>query len=394
MYNKFEVIILHTASIIAEYNPFHNGHKYQIDEIKKQCQRVIAIMSGPFVQRGDVAITDKWTRAKAAVLGGCDLVIELPVCYALKSARDFALGALSILDRLKVCDTLCFGAECGDISTLSECANILSNETEDISYIIKEYVSNGYSYPIARSKAFSGTVDNSLLSEPNNILAIEYLMAIKALKSNIKPYLIQRTGVGHDEIGENNNIASASYIRELIHKNKDFYNLVPESAFNVYKNALADYDINNLSTLIIGYLRLIDENSYSSVNDLSDDLKIRIIESARTACDFNDLVSKVKSKCYTMSRIRRVVLSMLLDIKKDYNVNYIRVLAMNDTGKEILREIKEKSELDIIVKTALYKKNDDSFKLDLRASDIFSLATADKPKNFGGADFLNSPVIL
>ena len=164
---------MNITGIITEYNIFHNGHKYQIDEIKKHSDAVIAVMSGSFVQRGDVAITDKWSRAKTALLGGVDLVIELPVCYALNAAPNFATGGINILNALGVVNNICFGSESGSIDELMSAAELLENENSEISEKIKKYVMGGMSYPTALTKAYSALIPSDILSEPNNILATE-----------------------------------------------------------------------------------------------------------------------------------------------------------------------------------------------------------------------------
>ena len=377
-----------TVAIIAEYNPFHNGHKYQIDKLKNDNSRVIAIMSGSFVQRGDIAVFDKWTRARAAIENGCDLVLELPVCYSLNSAKNFAYGAVSILNKLNVIDTLCFGAECDDMQRLSDLADLILNESIEIKKRIKEYNALGYSFPRALSKAYDGVIDTSVLEKPNNILAIEYIMALKKLNSDISPFLIQRKGSEHDSFTNSDGIASASYIRKLIQNKADFSEFVPASAYEVYKNADI-YNISSLDTLICGYLRLMKGDDLERINDVSEGLHNRIKHSADTHTSFYDIAMGAKSKRYTLSRIRRVILSALLGFCKAQDINYIRPLAMNTTGKAILKEIKEKSSISIITKASAYNQEDAMFSLDIKATDIFALANNKK----SGLDFLTSPVI-
>ena len=175
------------TAVIAEYNPFHFGHRYQLEQIKKHSDAAVVIMSGPFVQRGEAAITDKWTRARAALLNGADLVLELPVIFALASAREFASGAVSLLDRTRAIDKLCFGTESGDAEALIKAAEIIENEPPQVSGKIKALVSEGMSYPAARELAFSELVPGGLLSSPNNILAIEYIRALMRIDSAIEP---------------------------------------------------------------------------------------------------------------------------------------------------------------------------------------------------------------
>ena len=208
------------TGIIAEYNPFHNGHKYQIEEAKKFSDAVVVIMSGSFVQRGSIAITDKWTRAKVAAENGADLVLELPVIYSLNTAQRFAKGAVEILDRTNVIDYLCFGSESGNVDELTKVADMLINEPEDVSEKIKKFIAEGISYPAARQKAFRGLIDEEILSSPNNILALEYIKALIEIESSIEPVTVKRYGTDyHDEFAKNG-IASASAIRSMI-KNQE-----------------------------------------------------------------------------------------------------------------------------------------------------------------------------
>lgn len=385
---------LKIAGVVAEYNPFHNGHKHQIDEIKKDCDAVIAVMSGSFVQRGDIAITDKWTRAKAAVMGGCDLVLELPVCYSLSSANVFAQGSVEILNKLNVADNIYFGSENGNIDDLKSAADIMSNETKETSDKIKEYISFGISYPAAVSKAYSDKIQPDLLYLPNNILGIEYIRALKKFNSPIIPKTIIRNSVSHDEESPAGEFASASYIRELIQNNIDYSDFVPKSAYEVYKNSDMTYNIKNLDELILGYLRLADPKNLENIIDMAEGLENRILSSAFNSATFEELCASVKSKRYTLSRIRRIVLASVLNLKELTPITYVRVLSMNDTGKAILKEVKKESKLDIIIKPSLYKKNNKLIYNDFNATDIHSLASKIPNSKIGKKDYLTSPVII
>ena len=379
-----------TAGIIAEYNPFHSGHKYQLDEIKKSCHAIVAVMSGSFVQRGDVAITDKWTRAKAAVINGCDLVLELPVCYSLSSAADFAHGGVSLLDKLGIIDRLYFSAECGNTEQLINAARILSNEPAEISARVKEFVSEGMSYPAAYTKAWDDVIDADILTKPNNILALEYIKTIINLNSRIEPLAIKRIGAEHDGV-PSGNIASASHIRGLISQGEDYSAYVPEAAYKIYQSAEMTYDISRLDGFITGTLRTVPLIRIAAHSP--EGLENRIRAAAAEHYGFDAICGAVKSKRYTLSRIRRIVLSAALDLPKSIAPSYARVLAMNETGKSLLKEIKKKSDIEIITKTAAYNKGDEMFDADIRATDIFSLCASDEKKRVGGLDYTTSPVI-
>lgn len=373
------------TAVIAEYNPFHYGHKYQLDEIKKTADAVVVIMSGPFVQRGEVAITDKWTRAKAALLSGADLVLELPVIYALNTAQKFAFGAVDILNKMNVVDELCFGSECGDVHILTQAAEILENEPDEISEKIKQLVSSGVSYPSAREKAYEGAINDGVLSTPNNILAVEYIRALKRLDSSIKPVTLKRIGAGYHDT-QTKDIASASGIREAISQNKDISKLMPYPEFDIYTTEALD-------TALTAKLRLMTAEELSCINGVSEGLENRILAAAMVNSTIDDIANAIKTKRYTMTRIKRILMSVLLDMTYELcesRVGYIRVLGMTSVGSEILRSVKRNSELDIITKVADCKMND-IFKADIKAQNIFTLCGN---KKNGNIDFITSPVII
>lgn len=384
--SKERVNFVKITGIIAEYNPFHNGHKYQIEEARKFSDGIVAIMSGSFVQRGGIAITDKWTRAQIAAENGVDLVLELPVIYSMNTAQKFASGAVKILDKTNVIDNLYFGSECGDIKKLSDAAKILLSEGEEISQKIKSLLDSGMSYPMAREKAYEGHIENGILSKPNNILAIEYIKALMQSGSKIKPVTLARKGTGYHDSFSSENIASASAIREMIFKGEKVDKLVPCDDFRIYDESI-------LNASVISKLRTMTKEELSNINDVTEGLENRIKEAINFAASTDELCNIVKTKRYPMSRIRRIVFSALLGITKDIineDVNYVRVLAANETGAKIIKEIKEKSEIDIITKVADYKKDSLPFEKDILSTDIFALCGGERM----GLDFRKSPVII
>ena len=374
-----------TAAIICEYNPFHNGHKYQIEQAKLSHDAVVCIMSGSFVQRGDIAIFDKWTRADAALSSGCDLVIELPVCFSLNTAERFAYGGVSLADSLGIVDTLLFGSECGDIEKLKFSANLLLNEPPEISEEIKKYMQEGLSHPSAKTKAYSKVIDEDLIKEPNNILGIEYIKATNAINSKIMPKTIKRNSVSHHDLNSSNEFASATLIRQLINENKDISQFVP---VNYPKPIKTD----KLNELIRYKLLEMSADEISHINDVSEGLENRIKEAIKECMTFDEICEYVKSKRYTLSRIRRILLSCLIGIDKNIAKNspsYIRVLGATKKGLGLLSQIKEASQLPIISKTADFKGFDKSFDLDIYATDIYNILH-NKPT---GEDFYTSPKI-
>ena len=367
------------AAIICEYNPFHNGHKFQIDTVKKDADAVICIMSGSFVQRGAPAVYDKWTRAEDAIINGADLVIELPTVYATQSAQRFAMGGVKLADSLGVVDMLAFGSECGDIKKLKECAEILNSE--EFNAFIEKEMKEGTSFPVARTnilKAHYSHIDDKLISNPNNILSIEYINAIDNIKSKIKPYTHKR----------NFDFASASAIREKMDKNEDVSSSVPTQVRKTYDKGIFD-------ALVLHHFRKERLEALQNICDMSEGLENKFKKASQVSTTVEDLAESVKSKRYTRTRIDRIIVNSLLGIEEKHteiSPQYIRVLAFNERGKSLLSDIKKKSSLPIITKVADAKPDNPDYEVmfekDLLATDIYSTLTNKK----AGLDFLTSPI--
>lgn len=373
------------AGIICEYNPFHNGHKYQIELLKKEYDAIVCIMSGSFVQRGDVAIYDKWTRTKAALSSGCDLVIELAQMYALSSAQGFAKGAVDILSKTGVIDALSFGSECGDIDVLTKAADILLTETEEVSLKIKENLKDGMSYPSARQNAYKDIIDAELLSSPNNILALEYIMEIKKQKSKIIPITHTRSDSGYHSMDTDSGFASATKIREMIKKGENIADFVPYDY-----TGCETYDLDRLSD-IFKYILIRDGiSAFSGIPDMEPGLDNRFIKSLHLNT-ISEIIDSVKTKRYTKTRLNRIVCRVLLGIKTDSKpAEYIRILGMSEVGKSVLSDMKKKSEYPIINKVADFDEN--LIKTDILATDISAMCSSKKIPQ--GRDFTTSPVII
>ncbi len=378
------------VGVIAEFNPFHNGHKYLLKTLKQKTQKcVVTIISGAFVQRGGIAVTDKLTRTKAALNNGADLVLELPVTFSHNTAQKFAMGAVATLCACGVIDTLAFGSESADVSGIKTAAEFLANEPKDVSEKIKKFMANGISYPSAREKAYSGYFDTKLLSTPNDILAIEYLRACVVLGANFNPIAIERTGTGHDSELVTNTIASATELRKRILANNDISSFSPHPQFKVYDPTLLD-------TAVISNLRLTNAKILSSINEITEGLENKFISAARDVDNVSDLCDAVKSKRYTLSRIRRIAYSSLIGLTKDLaNMppSYIRVLGANEDGRKLLREMKEKATLPIITKPANYE-GDAIFNINTRSEDIFALAAPENNLRRSGNDLRITPIII
>lgn len=372
-----EVTQLKIAAVISEFNPFHNGHKYLIEKIKNEhADCVVTIMSGSFVQRGDIAITDKYTRAKSAIENGCDLVVELPTVFALSSAQNFAKGGVQIAKALNA-DKLCFGAENADIKTLIEISEILNSVNFNLK--LKEHLSKGEYYPKAVSQALGDICSKEyagILNGPNNTLAIEYIKALKG--SAISPVAIKRKGAQHDSEITSSSIASATHIRKLIHENKDY------SSFTDIDIA-STTDIKKIESAILYKLRTMSKDELLQLPDVSEGLHNRIFEYSRKSNSLEELYLSIKTKRYTLSRLRRIIMCALIGISSDISDNvakYVRVLAMNDKGAQI---IKNCTTLPIVAKVKKdYEKLDfnakQMFDIDVRASEIFNLALSNCPQ--------------
>ena len=379
--------------IICEYNPFHNGHLYHLEQSKRLTgsNYTVAIMSGNFTQRGSTAIVDKWSRAEMALRSGIDLVIELPLLYSISSAENFADGAIRILDNLKVVDYLSFGAETSDIDILTEISEILYKEPKAYKTLLANELKKGLSFPKARENALLSYLDNNnkysnILSSPNNILGIEYMKALKKYKSNIKPVSIARFEADYNDTNYSGNIASATAIRNII-KNGGFNilrNLLPSSSFNILiDNVKQGHIIPDLSVFerqIIYNLRKMSVEEIGNLPDVSEGLEFSIKKAANSCNTLLEFLNIIKSKRYTSTRLQRILLYTLLEItKKDINLSkkvtpYARVLGLNKRGKFLISEIaKANPKLEIITSVKRFWDNSTNKNLNtLLEKDIFS----------------------
>lgn len=344
--------------IIAEYNPFHNGHLYQIEEAKKQtgAEYVVAIITGNFTQRGNTSLVNKWTKAQMAIENGVDIVLELPTVYSISSAENFAEGAIKVLDSLKIVDTLCFGTETSDFAALNNIANVLYNEPKQYCSILNHELGKGISYPKARENALMMYLNDikryaSILSGSNNILAIEYLKALKRLKSDIKPYPIERKKVYYNDERIIDEFASATAIRKLVAREQydDLRKVVPRNSYRLLKEEIRKgsyvLDLIKFEKEILYELRKMSVKEIAEIPDVSEGLEYAIKEAANSCNSLIELVNIIKSKRYTQTRIQRILLYILLGItKKDMQNSkkvtpYARVLGFNSRGRQMLSDI-------------------------------------------------------
>lgn len=393
------------AAIVAEYNPFHNGHKFHIEQTRERgATHIVAVMSPNFVQRGDVALFEKRTRTLAALKNGVDLVLELPSPYALGNAETFARGAVSIIKATGCVDMLSFGSECADERLLKKTVEALRSEA--CSQLIKKHLDDGNSFVKSQSLAIEeafGAEIGSIVSNPNDTLAVEYIKNLS--DSGIEVCAVKREGVCHDAKIASGEFASASYIRNSILTQSNIIpqNFLPCNALEDYKREIyeknAVFDINNLFKIIVFKLRNMSTEELLQLPDVSEGIENKIKKAVATAGSFEELLASIKSKRYTMSRIRRIVCCALNDITADISSKeppYIRVLGFNDRGAEILSRMKETASLPVSVSLASLEKINEDCRIfartESRCTDNFLLASS----NFvsSGFEYVQKPVII
>ena len=387
------------VGIIAEYNPFHNGHLYHIKKSIEQenADYVVCIISGNFTQRGNTSIVDKWTKTKMAIAEGADLVIELPSVYSVSSAENFAEGAIKILDSLKIVDTISFGMEAKEISTLNNIANVLYDEPREYSVILSHELGKGISYPKARENALMFYLNDikryaNVMNASNNILAIEYLKALKKIKSKMKPIGIQRKNVLYNDEIIVDDFASSTAIRKMIVNRQfdDIMKVMPRYAYYLLAQSLRDghyvLDLSKFQSEIIYRLRTMPIEKIKDLPDVSEGLENLIKQAANSCNNIIDLVNKIKSKRYTQTRIQRILVYALLGINKKMiensrkNQSYVRVLGMSENGKTLISEIsKNNPKLQLVTSVKKYMEKEKNKQLremmdmDIKATNIYTL---------------------
>lgn len=374
--------------VIAEYNPFHLGHRYQIEKIKELYPDsiIIAIISTNFTQRGDISLLNKWNKATICLNEGIDLVIELPTLYATQSADIFAYGAISILNKFKI-DTLVFGSETNDIDYFTTLANIQINNPK-YPELVKNYLSLGLNYPTAMSKALK-ELTNTKIDKPNDLLALSYIKEIIKNNYPITPISIKRTNDYHSNSLQNNtNIINASLIREMFLNNQDISPYIPNNT----KELLYQYLSLNKAYTLLKYNIINNENNLSTYLDIEEGLDKRILKYLDISHTWIDLVNNLKTKRYTYNKINRTLLHLLLNIKKEDNTKeiYLRVLGFNNKGREYLKKLKKDTNLDIF--TSYRKNKSPLLDLEYHSTYIYSLITNDS--SLIKREYQSKPIIL
>lgn len=368
------------TGIVAEYNPFHNGHKYLVNKAREHgADAIIAVMSGNWVQRGDTAVISKFARTHEALNCGVDLVAELPTYWAMATAQKFAEGAVEILENLGA-DTIIFGSECGDIERIIRTAYCV--RSAEFSEYMREMLDNGMTAAKARETAVEQLCGNGeLLRSPNDTLAVEYVCAAKALNSKMKFIAVRRQGIEHDSSDTFGKFCSAAKLREMILSGdiEGTAEFMPEESYkillNEYNNGKIS-DINLLEKTILSQLRTMPQDDYKQLPDISEGIENRLYSAARMSASLPQLMNYAATKRYTNARLRRLILSAFLKAKADdipKAVPYIRILGCNAAGAEALRPAREKSKIPIIMRSSMLK-NQKTFMFDTKATDVYALS--------------------
>jgi predicted nucleotidyltransferase len=412
---------MNIVGIIAEYNPFHNGHLLHIQQAKKICRadHVICVMSGHFLQRGEPALFDKWSRAAMAVAGGADLVFELPTVFACRSAGMFARGGVQALAATNLTTHLCFGSEAGSLEPLSGIAAILAQEPHLYQEVLQKYLQQGLSYPAARShavQAYHADTNISpcatvakIMTAPNNNLAIEYLTSLRNLNSPIQPVTIKRQQAQYHDQTIHGTIASATAIRKNLQQNgltEELYQTVPKTTRELMEHCLQQQAgpvfADAFSLIILSILRRTYPSDLAAILDVTEGLEFKLKATANTATSWEEILTGVKSKRYTRTRLQRILVYCVLNLTKkiieDFDGAgplYLRVLAFSKRGQDLLREMKSTATLPIIHRPAEYTSSihyhpsttlEQMLQYDILATDLYVLGNP-VPRR-GGLDYL------
>lgn len=427
---------MNILGIIAEYNPFHNGHLYHLKESKAlvNADGVVVVMSSNFLQRGEPALVDKWERTQMALAGGADIVIELPIPYALRSAEFFAFGGISLLDATGIVQYVSFGSESGNLSKLQWVAEILANEPMELSQRIRSHLDHGLSYPSARTQALMDYIEQfcgpealsreeieDLTSNPNNILALEYIKAIRRLESPLIPVTIPRAHAGYHDTTIQHRIASATAIREhLLQRQVSGQDLLdaqllqslPETSQNILHDAFmkgkGPIFTENFAAQILTLIRRASAEEIANLFDVRGGLEHRIKEAANQASTIYELVERIKTKRFTWTRIQRTVFHLLLHLTSmdcEYfdqlgGPQYIRVLGFTPRGQYILAKMKDQARLPIITRVAKFYNRLDipepitrMLHFEILATNLYTLATPNPAYRRSQRDLLEQVII-
>lgn len=397
---------MQTVGLIAEYNPFHSGHLYHIARTRAHFGEeagIVCIMSGNWVQRGEAALCDKWTRAGMALRGGVDLVLELPTPWALSSAESFARGAVALLSACGLVDALSFGSESGSLEDLQATAGGLSST--DFTQHLRQFLDQGLSFPHARQQAATALLGHTAdcLKTANNNLGVEYLRAITKLGSSMQAFTILRQGVGHDSPQSCEAYASASQLRKLLLSGSDPLCLTPylspADAAALHRGGLAS--LHEATRAVFARLRILSADDLLAFPDCKEGLHNLLHKAAMQTSNLESLYEAVKSRRYTHARIRRLVLAAFLGVRsidRPSTPPYLRVLGMNKRGQALLRRMKQSATLPILTKAAHIQKLSPEarrlFELEARCTALYDLCRRDFGATPAKAEYSSNPILL
>ncbi len=354
------------TGVIAEYNPFHNGHRYQLSEARRVtgCEHVAVVMSGGFVQRGEVAMFDKFSRARWALESGADIVFLLPSVYSCARADRFAEGAVRILGGTGLADALCFGSESGDVSKIVRMAALVSEESDEQKECLRAHLKRGVSFPNARGKMLNerhGAHFSEVASLPNDILGIEYVRAVARFAPQLHPYAIKRVGAMHDAVQAEGSVASASALRKAVLENdrNALSACVPENVatdiLEQLEEGRAPYVQERLSDAILYALRRMPREALSRLPDVSEGLENVLYRCAREAGSYEELLTLLKTKRYTLARLKRILCYALLGVEESLYASalpYIRVLGVKRSALPLLSQLASRATLPVVTRYA------------------------------------------
>ena len=382
----------HIVGIIAEYNPFHNGHLYHIEKVKEMFPNspIILVLGGNFTERGDISILDKWEKTAIAIKNGIDLVVELPFPFSCASADIFAKGSIDILNHLRVTD-LVFGSESDDIEGIKKLVETeLSNP--DFDNLVQVYLRMGYNYPTSLSKALED-ITGDCFKLPNDILGISYVKAIYANNYKITPHTIKRTNDYHSKELNNISINSATSIRDALLNNKDIKNSVPSITYNYLKNKKIP-KLDNYFNLL--KYKIISSNDLTIYNLVDSGMETKLKKEILNSYSFDELINKVKSKNATYAKISRILIYILCDYTKDMakefkEIKYIRLLGFSNKGRDYLNKIKK--DIDIPIISKFTREKDKMLEYEYQITKIYSLVfEKDKSKSLIEAEYKMKPI--
>ncbi len=369
------------AGIIAEYNPFHNGHAYLLRAVREMgYDKIIVVMSGAFVQRGEPAIASKRDRTEMALRGGADVVLELPLRGVLSSAQGFARSAVEVLAATGVVDALCFGSECGDSQMLTEIS--LALQSPGFDEVLKQELAAGISYPAARQKALERFCKNAaVLKSPNDLLGIEYLLAARG---RFTAHAIRRIGAEHDGAG------GATACRTMLRAGEDITAFVPEYVPELLEQRVF---IEDMERSMLARLRGLDAAYFATLPDVSEGLEHKIAAAVRDGCSLEEIIEKIKSKRYTRSRICRILMRAYLDVRESAGApEYIRILGFHRQASGLIREIRDKARVPVVQHPAADDRGFADLQKEIAAHDLWGVFAP--TVQVAGKDYRAFPVVI